>query len=338
VSGSPRAIDGSPEQHVDRLAAASSTEAARGDPRVAERSARQAVDAAMALVPGIKRSQLLAQSLRALGTAARTLGRYPDSQDAFERGLVAAIDGFGLVSLQVAELHNDLGMTWKYAGRFHDAAESYDRARRTLEAMPAADPEDIAALYHNLGGLAHARGDLAAAEPLARRAVELRSAAVGPDDPATLLDRSAHAAIIGELDRTDEAEAEIRDLLPGLEASLGPDHPEVAVALNNLGAILQRLGRIAEAEALYRRVVEIKTARLGPDAPGLAVALSNHGTALEANGRLDEAQASYERALALLDGAVAADHPSLRAIRRNLDRMHGRSCRGPARSQEAEGS
>ena len=290
----------------------------RGNAAAAEPLAREALASAMALEAGATRSRLVSRAERALGTAARALGRYADAENAFRRGLDGARAGFGPISLEVAELENDLGMTWKYAGRFDEAALAYDRARVTLEALPDADPADIAALYHNLGGLAHARGDLEGAEPLARRAVAIRTAALGPDDPDTLLDRSAHAAILGDMGRTAEAEAEILAVLPALVAALGDDHPEVAVALNNLAAIEQALGRIEDAEPRYRRVVEIRQARLGPASPSLAVALNNHGTALVALGRREEARADFERALTVLEGAVEPDHPTLLAIRRNL--------------------
>ena len=117
---------------------------------------------------------------------------------------------------------------------------------------PMSIRDDRAAIYHNLGGLAHARGDNEAAEPLARRAIELRSAALGPRASATLLDRSAHAAILDGMGRSLAAEASIRELLGDLAAALGTDHPEVSVARNNLAAILQRRGERRSRTALSR--------------------------------------------------------------------------------------
>jgi tetratricopeptide (TPR) repeat protein len=195
------------------------------------------------------------------------------------------------------------------------------RARAILEALPDADPEDLAALLHNLGGLAYARGDFETAEPLARRAVEIRSRSAGPRAQATLLDRSAHAAILAGLGRADDAEASIRDLLGDLEAALGSGHPEVAIALNNLAAILQSRGALVEAESIYRRVIGIKQAQLGDDSATLAVPLNNLATVLRAQGRAADAAALYDRATTLLEGMVRDDHPNLLAIRRNAARL-----------------
>jgi tetratricopeptide (TPR) repeat protein len=311
---------------VEELALAATEAAERACIAEAERLAHRALGLAERLPDGPDRDRALARALRPLGTAERARGHYANAERTFGRALADAIEGFGPVSLEVAELHNDVGMTFKFAGRFDEAQAAYDRARVVLEALPDADPEDLAALYHNLGGLAHARRDFETAEPWARRAVEIRSTALGTRDPSTLLDRSAHAAILDGLGRADEAEATIRDVLLDLEPALGPDHPEVAVALNNLAAIVQRRGDAREAERLYRRVIEIKEARLGVDAPALAVSLNNLGTALRDQGRIDEAAALFHRAVRLLEGAVADDHPNLVAIRRNLDRVAASAC------------
>jgi tetratricopeptide (TPR) repeat protein len=312
---------GPSESDLDDIAGSAMAALEQGNLEDGERLARQALRAADRIPPGPDRHRARARGLRSLGSAQRARGQYRDAEATFERALPHALQGFGRATVEVAELHNDLGMTFKYAGRFAEAEAAYEQARSILETLPRADPDDLAALLHNLAGLAHARGDFAAADPLARRGIAIRSAALGPRAPETLLDRSAHAAILAGLGESVEAEATIRDLLPDLEAALGPDHPEVAVALNNLAAIVQGRGDLPEAESLYRRVIEIRTTRLGADSPTLAVPLNNLGTVLRSAGRPAEAAIELRRALHLLEGAVAGDHPNLRAIRRNLARV-----------------
>jgi tetratricopeptide (TPR) repeat protein len=308
-------------ERADDLAIAAMDAAERGHLDEAERAARQALDLAEGLVLGPDRHRSLARALRPLGTAQRARGRYREAERTFTRALDHASRAFGPSSLEVAELHNDLGMTFKYVGRFVDAEAAYGNARTILEGLPDVDPEDLAALFHNLGGLAYARGDFESAEPLARRAVEIRSSSLGRRAPATLLDRSAHAAIVAGLGRSDEAEASIRELLGDLEVTLGPDHAEVAVALNNLAALLQARGALAEAETLYRRVIAIKEAALGDDSATLAVPLNNLATVLRARGADADAAELYQRAAKLLEGSVRDDHPHLLAIRRNAARL-----------------
>jgi tetratricopeptide (TPR) repeat protein len=312
-------------ERADELAIAAMEAAEQGRLDEAERVAHQALGLAEQLGEGPDRHRCLARALRPLGTAERARGRYREAERTFTRALEHASAAFGSASIEVAELHNDLGMTFKYVGRFNEAEAAYDRARVILEGLPDVDPEDLAALFHNLGGLAHARGDFETAEPLARHAVEIRSRSLGRRAPATLIDRSAHAAILAGLGRSDEAEASLRELLGDLEVTVGPDHPEVAVALNNLAALLQARGAMAEAETLYRRVIAIKEAAFGDDSPTLAVPLNNLATVLRSQGADAGAAGLYQRATELLEGSVPDDHPHLLAIRRNAGRLGGGS-------------
>ena len=177
------------------LAVAAGEAAAQGDVAEAEGLARRAIDLVEALPTDPDRDRVLAGADRALGTALRARARYAEAEGAFLRALLAAEGAFGADSVEAAEVLNDLGMTYKYAGRFAEADTAYGRVRTILESATSVDPADVATLLHNLGGLAHARGDLGAAEPLARRAIDVRSALAPSDDPALLLDRSAYAAI-----------------------------------------------------------------------------------------------------------------------------------------------
>jgi tetratricopeptide (TPR) repeat protein len=60
---------------------------------------------------------------------------------------------------------NNLGVLGKFAGRFDEAAECYRRALAILEYHYSKDCAEAASIYHNLGGLEHARGRFAEGEP-----------------------------------------------------------------------------------------------------------------------------------------------------------------------------
>ena len=53
----------------------------------------------------------------------------------------------------------------------------------------------LAVLYHNLGGLEHARGAFASGKPLARRAVDIRTRTLGPEHPDVAADMAALAPL-----------------------------------------------------------------------------------------------------------------------------------------------
>ena len=83
------------------------------------------------------------------------------------------------------------------------------RAKRALgvvEAARAADHIDTATIWHNLGGVEHARGRFVDGEIYARRSVQIRETVLGPDHVAVAADLAALAALVQEQRRCDEAE------------------------------------------------------------------------------------------------------------------------------------
>jgi hypothetical protein len=67
--------------------------------------------------------------------------------------------------------------------------------RRSLEAArQSSDPQLMATVLHNIGGLAHSRERYAEAEDPARQAWELWMSVLGADHPAAIADSVAYAA------------------------------------------------------------------------------------------------------------------------------------------------
>ena len=127
------------------------------------------------------------------------------------------------------------------------------------------DHPEVASIYHNLGGLEHARGRYRRAEPLARRAVAIREQALGPDHPAVAADIVALAAVLDGQGKFDASVPLYHRALAIFEATFGPDHYDIAVNLNNLAVIAFEQGDVAQAEHLYLRAIKIKEHVLGPD-------------------------------------------------------------------------
>ena len=192
------------------------------------------------------------------------------------------------------------------------------RARSRVYERAGATGGIIAALRHNLGGLAHSRGDLPTAERETRRALELHTKSHGAARPDTACDRSQLAAILSELGRHEEAERELRRTAEDFAAAYGPDHVEVAIARTALGAALHRVGRLDKADADYRAGLRYRKRTQGAEHPMLAPTLLNLSTLCEQRGHRDEARQFAQRAADVIDGAVTADHPHLVTARRRL--------------------
>jgi tetratricopeptide (TPR) repeat protein len=226
--------------------------------------------AAEELPPGHDRDAALVTALGGLGILHRVRGRLSEAESTQLQALRSSERVYGPQALGVADLLNDIGMTYKYVGRFSDAEASYRRAMDILQGIRPDHP-DLASLLHNLAGVAHARGDFLAAEPLARQGLSQRAYVHGPDHPSVLEDQIALAAIVDGLGRPKEAAAMLETAIPRLERSLGPHHPQIGAALNNLAAIRARLGDLDAAVRLYERALDSKERNLGPASPALAI-------------------------------------------------------------------
>lgn len=174
----------------------------------------------------------------------------------------------------LVRLANTLGMIGKYRGRHGAASRAYARAMSVLRGG-APDGRSLATLYHNLGGLEHARGRFARAEVLARHAVALRTRALGARHRDVARDLEAWAAILDGLGRHAEAESAHRRALATLERGLFSPRRDVAATLGNLAACLHAQGRSAEAERVGQRGLAMSRRWLGPAHPETALAAAN---------------------------------------------------------------
>jgi tetratricopeptide (TPR) repeat protein len=215
---------------------------------------------------------------------------------------------------------NNLGVLYKHMARFESAEALYARAFGIAEVLTSNDLT-LATLFHNVAGLAHARGRYAEGEPHARRAAEIRERVLGPNHPDTAADVGALAAIVDAQGRHEEAEALYRRALATFERKLGPAHYEVAVVVGNLAALCQATGRAQEAERLYARALSLKTKLLGPRHPEVATTLNNIAVLCKTGGRYSEAEALYRQALPIFRSMLEPGHPSLEACNENLAQL-----------------
>ncbi|MBS1872107.1 MAG: tetratricopeptide repeat protein [Acidobacteria bacterium] len=247
-------------------------------------------------------------ALGLLGTALRQKGRYLEARPLLERALAIA-DGLGNEPEEVVTALNNFGMLCKFAGWFDEGAGSYARAMRIILPITGERHETVATLYHNIGGLEHARECYAAAEEPSRKAWEIRGALLGEEHLNAQADAVAYAAVLDGLDRFDESRPIYERALAIYERVLGPEHYEVAATLHNLSVLEQAQGDVERGVALCRRSLELKRKLLGDDHPDTALTLMNLGAMLLDQGQRDEARPLCESALATFRRTLAPAHP-----------------------------
>jgi tetratricopeptide (TPR) repeat protein len=245
-------------------------------------------------------------------------GEYFEAVPLLRRDAEGAARECGPHSVEAAEAYNRLGVACKFAGLFDDAEAAYALALPVAEQIADEDSELLAALLHNLGGLAHSRGLPNEAEPLARRGLAIRETSC-PDPRGIAADEAALAAILEALERWDEAERSYRRAL-SIWSELGDDY-EIAMTLNGLAATVRFGGRPEEAEPMFREALAIIEADRGATHPDTATIRNNLAMLLNATGRAVDALPLLEQAAADLEALLGPDHPATVDIRGNRDRI-----------------
>jgi tetratricopeptide (TPR) repeat protein len=250
--------------------------------------------------------------------ACREAGDYRRA-DAMARNAIAAVERvLGPDSRELAVLLNERGILGKHLGRFAGSERHYWRALAIYARHGEVASASIAAIWHNLGGLAHERGDHQTAYGYARRGLEVREALAEPDPLALAQDQAALAAILVDLHRYGEAETLLAGALATYQSWYGPWHYEVGVTLHNLGCLRYRQGQAGAAAETLRRAYDVKRAVLGARHPDLAITLYAQARCSRVLGDSRRAVTLLRKACDLLGAVVAPDQPTLAACRRQL--------------------
>ncbi|WP_437902731.1 tetratricopeptide repeat protein [Sorangium sp. So ce327] len=149
------------------------------------------------------------------------------------------------------------------------------------------------------------------AMPLARRALDLREKALGPEHPdvAQSLDSLALLFLV----KSDYAAGEplLRRALAIREKALGPEHLDLTQSLDILALLLHGKGDTTAAEPLYRRALAIREKVLGPEHSDVTASLNGLAALLIEKGHFAGAEPLVRRALAIGEKALGPEHPDV---------------------------
>ena len=104
--------------------------------------------------------------------------------------------------------------------------------------------------------LLKSKGDYEGAEPLYRRALEVRERTLGEEHPDTLTSVNHLGLLLKSKGDYEGAEPLYRRALEDRERTLGEEHLDIITSVSNLGLLLKSKGDYESAEPLYRRVLE----------------------------------------------------------------------------------
>jgi serine/threonine protein kinase/tetratricopeptide (TPR) repeat protein len=170
----------------------------------------------------------------------------------------------------------------------------------------------IGSTYFKLGVLSEAEGHL-------RRAVALRQAALGKDNPATLAAQENLADFLCTgLRKFAEAEALSRQTWQARQRVLGPTDPNTLISMDTYATALVGVRKLDEAEAVTRECYGTREQVLPQDDPETLISLNDLSAVLIDLGRWKEAEGLARQCLERKQRVLPADHPDLLMTMNNL--------------------
>ena len=198
------------------------------------------------------------------------------------------------------------------------AREILDKASKDIDTGLANDPELQAQMMHVMGTVYHNLGVFLQAESLLARAADIRSRALGPENPDTLKSMTLLAWILFRQGRYAEAERLQRHTLDIKRRALGPENPNTLQSMNDLAETLEFEGNFAPAETLLRETLDIRRRVLGPEHPDTLESMTELPRILVNEGRYAEAEKLYRETLELDRRVLGPEHPNTLWLMTNL--------------------
>lgn len=177
------------------------------------------------------------------------------------------------------------------------------------QAQTAPSTAEDAKALNSQGEALYNQGKYSEAEPLFRKALEIRRATLGENHRDTGESYNNLAIIINTQGRYREAEPIYNKGLEIRRATLGENHPDTGESYNNIAFNLDDEGRYGEAEPLYRKALNIRRAALGENHTDTAQSYNNVAYNLVVRGRYGAAEPLYRKSLDIFRAVLGENHP-----------------------------
>ena len=198
------------------------------------------------------------------------------------------------------------------------AREILSKGAKEIEQGLQDQPLTRARMMDTIGNVYQKLGLYTDAEPLLRKALEIREKHLGPESLQVAESLIGLAILNERIGKYDKAESLAGLSLEIREKGLASDHPDVAESLHSLALINHKQGNFDEAESLYNRALEIRERVLGSNHPDVAETLRNLGILHYMKGQYSDAEPLYKRALTIREKILGPDHPD---VGRNLNSL-----------------
>lgn len=236
-------------------------------------------------------------------------GGFAEAEALLREVLAAETARFGADHPQTLYTKKTLGQALHRQGRLDEAvtwyADVYEK-RRTLygtdHALTLNSGAQLAAAYNTLNRPAEA-------EPLLRRALDLRIARGEGESNDALVDR---VMLISTLDKLGKPEEALRMADEAIALERGKPNRDTLAARNARGTLLLKAGKPQEARAAFDELLAKVPGVLATDHPIYLTIISNAANVDLALGDASAARSKLEQALPTLEAQLGPQHPRTR--------------------------
>ncbi len=208
---------------------------------------------------------------------------------------------------------------WK-GGRVH-GGDALPSAQEAVALATALEPDGVtlARSLTGLGQVHRVRGEYERALDPLRRALAVRRARLGGDDPLVANSLNNLAIVADQMGDVDQALPLYHEALRIREATLGPAHPQVARLLSNIAIAYDRRGDYLRARESYERALRVlEEAHASADDPDRVNTQNNLVLLLLSMGDATRARVLLERVVAADARRADSTHPDVALHWNNL--------------------
>lgn len=261
-----------------------------------------------------------ANSLNGLGLVAGRIGEWETARKSIEEQLAIRTELFGADAPQLYRSYNELAGFHYDMGRFEQAIENYQHARR-LEASSVGGATQAWLFANNIGAAYKGLGMPERAEELYRESIELRAARFGDDSTTTARARHNLALVLLQQGRLAEAGAMAERALEVRLRELGETHPESFDTLFLFERIEHARDPSPDRLERMNELTEQLAAARSENSIGVLAARSAFARALLDDGQVERARAELEATIERYRTQVLEGHPLAAALELDLVRL-----------------
>ena len=221
-------------------------------------------------------------------------------------------------SREIAVIYDDMGLVYKFMGKYTEAIECYKKALDIKINFYDETSADIARSYHHIGSVLASIKDYSTAIEYYTKALTIVEQVLPNDDPDKITFYNDFGVVYGYLHDFEKARYYYERALEVGERTLTPLHPYLSTLLNNIGTICDNQGDYLKALEYYNRSLNIDTQVLGSKHIYIAYSYNNIGFVKAKMGKYTESLEFFNKALIMFVSNYGGEHPYIATCLKNI--------------------